>query len=436
MDTTYRSDEPTESRYSRDAQTSRYIWIGALVLFGLALIAIVWYVMAGTRAQTATVVRRDVADWESLRGEVVAPANRYAVVNCRCSAPVSRVFTSVGATVAEGDVLVELSHPTARAAYEAARSEVLAARSSYDQARETYLADVRAAQQRVARAREQVQLARRSSPPIEVPTGMETEAPPTGEQAPREAPTPPTTFGPDASAAEAQLEQARVQLINAQSNMTENLTPYLQRREAAEAAFREAQAGLSTSLIRAPISGQVIEFNATPGQNVDQVADTVIATIADLSRLRVHAELTDQQRGVIGPGTPVQLQFTQLPQEVFEGRVDEIQQRLSEAVSDQEQRLRHIAVISFFNRQGLVKPHMTGQALVKVKEAKAALSVPVGAIERDDQLFFVRANRGGKWVRQNVQIGPSDGVYVVILEGLQEGDVVRVDRSRNELAEA
>lgn len=434
MDTTYHSEAPSETPYARDRERSRYIWIAGLVLLGLVLIAAIWYIMASTREETASVARRDVADWESLRGEVVAPANSYAVVNCRCSAPVSRVFTSVGATVSRGDVLVELSHPTARAAYEAARSELLAARSSYEQARQTYLADVRAAQQRVAQAREQVQLAQRAYPPIEVPTGMETEAPQAGEKAAREAP--PITFGPDLSAAEAQLEQARVQLTNAQDNMAENLTPYLQRRQAAEATFREAQAGLSTSLIRAPISGQVIEFNATPGQNVDQVADTVVATIADLSALRVHAELTDQQRDVIDPGTGVQLQFAQLPQEVFEGRVDEVQQRLSEVVSDQEQRLRHIAVISFFNRQGLVKPHMTGQALVKVKEVTAALSVPVGAIERDDQIFFVRVNRGGKWVRQNVQIGPSDGVYVAIIQGLQEGDVVRVDKSRNVLAEA
>ena len=91
-----------------------------LVIAGLGI-----WAYASTRPWTPAVARRDILASLPLRGKVVAPPVARADVMAPYRAPVARVYASVGDRVRRGDVLVELSHPTAQAAYEQARAELI-----------------------------------------------------------------------------------------------------------------------------------------------------------------------------------------------------------------------------------------------------------------------------------------------------------------------
>ncbi|MEN6544892.1 MAG: efflux RND transporter periplasmic adaptor subunit [Armatimonadia bacterium] len=390
----------------------RWWFIGGLVALCLVLVAVVLAIVSQYRFREAAVTRRDVIAHESLAGSVVAPPNALAVINCHCSAPVSRVFATVGQTVRKGDVLVELSHPTAAANYQAAQQELRLARSTFRQAQAVYASDVNEAQQRLADARAQRQYAAQR---IEIPTGMNEDG----------------GAAPGTNLAREQADEANVQaeaeLATATRRSNEYLEPYRQRLAAASQSFEEAQAGRKASFIRAPIAGQVIELNAQPGQAVDQAPDTIVATVADLSALKVHARLDDAQRGRVRPGMPVTLRLSSLPEETFVGEVQQITVEMGGQVTNREREVQQIAVISFINQQGLAKPEMSAHAIVETERADNALSVPVQAVERDgDGKPFVGVRHRGRWVQTPVQLGPSDGMYVAVLSGLREGEVVRV----------
>src|SRR5436305_1785459 len=59
--------------------------------------------------RSAKVERRDVIASATLQGKVTAPPTKYAEISSPFRAPVEKVYVTLGATVKEGDILVELS---------------------------------------------------------------------------------------------------------------------------------------------------------------------------------------------------------------------------------------------------------------------------------------------------------------------------------------
>lgn len=398
-------------------------WItGGLIILGLAMAAVILALASRYGSREVAVARRDIIARESLAGRVIAPPSDIAFISSHWSAPVSRVLTAVGQTVRKGDVVVELSHPTPAANYQASQQELSLARSAFRQAQAVYATEIHQAQTRLADARaERAYAAQR----IEIPTGM-------GEEGT-------TAQGTNLALQQAQenIAQAAAELAAATRRSNEYLVPYRQRLAAATQSFAEARGGGKVSLIRAPLTGQVLELNAQPGQAINEVPDGLVATIADLDALKIHARLGDAQWRRVNPGMPVAIALSDLPEETFSGEVLQVTVETGGQVTNREREIQRIAVIGFVNRQGLARPEMSGQAVVETERANNALSVPVEAVKQDaDGQHFVRVRRLGRWVRTPVELGPSDGMYVAILSGLSEGSIVQVSGGRAPRAES
>lgn len=418
---------PAQFADTGNSETRRVWLIAGLVALGIILALLIALIAAHSRVQTAQVQRSHIVAWESLTGIAVAPANKYAAVSCHCDAPVSRVFTSVGATVTQGDALVELSHPNAQAAYAAALQELAAAQEAYNGARDNYAVDVRQAQQDLAQAVEAQGSLSPPAPPGQIPTGMNT---PVGETTGAAGVTRPGNVAlPQASVT---ADEARARVTAAQQRMQQYLVPFQQRLTAAQQSFQDASRGVSQSFLRAPIRGQVLELHARPGEPTSAVPSTLIATIADLSSVTIHAPLTDAQQESVRVGMPVQVRVAQLPDQAFSGTVQQITNELVPAVAGQPRDLQRVAVITFVNNQGLVKPDMTARVLVQMADVPSAISVPNGAIQHDrDGQPFVRVRQGARWIVTPVRLGPTDGTLIVVLSGLREGQIVQVRPQRS-----
>lgn len=59
-----------------------------------------------------------------------------------------------------------------------------------------------------------------------------------------------------------------------------------------------------------------------------------------------------------------------------------------------------------------------------VGSAKGATAIPVSALLRTAKGDFVQVANGGWYLRTPVKVGPTDGAWVAVLEGLYEGDTV------------
>lgn len=94
------------------------------------------------------------------------------------------------------------------------------------------------------------------------------------------------------------------------------------RRETAEAAVRRLAAVLAKTRILAPIDGVVVTRSADSGERVE--AGTPLATIANLDRTRIEAEVDEFDSGRVELGDPVQVTAEGFTGKSWKGTVEEI----------------------------------------------------------------------------------------------------------------
>jgi multidrug efflux pump subunit AcrA (membrane-fusion protein) len=408
---------PTTSRVS-----TRTVWpvaiIGLIVLGALA-----FYLSSLNRPKSVTVVRRDIISYVPLKGQAITPPSAYAEAHATYAGTVDKVETTLGATVQKGDVLVELANPSGNETYEQARQNVRAAETAYANAKNQYDQQVKAAEQQLEAARTAAKAS--SAPPTDAMPNSNAETDTTEPAPPEAAPAAPamTTTPLDVATAEQALQQAKM-------DRETGLQSYRQQLDQAREAYRQARAGKDMTRIHAPISGTVITLNAQPGQTVGQ-NNAPVAVIVDRGALQVQAPLTPEQAGVVKPEMPVTLTFDTVANKQFEGKVQRITTQADPAsATGVIKGAQYVALLSFKNSEGLVKPDAAASVSVQAGAAKDVLAVPVEAIQRDQTgKPIVNVLDNGEWEPVVVETGLSDGRYTEIESGLKEGQTVQAVRS-------
>lgn len=331
---------------------------------------------------SATVTRRDVEGYLVLGGQLVTPPTEYADVLSPYRAPIEKIMVSEGQWVREGEVLMTLAIAGATTYYEQARQYVKTA--------ETNLANARGAMNDNL-----VQL-----------------------QAQLKALKARQAAGEDVAV---EMGIIQSQVASEQRMLEANLAPYKVALVDAQRYLQEAQSGAKLSQIKAPIAGTVLKLYAQAGQEVGRERDDPVATICDLAALIVHAPLEPAHVSYVKEDTEVTL--------TFEGIVEEFDGRVSRVVTKPaDGGVMYVAVISFDNKKGLVKPGAKVQgAAVKTGEVHDVLAVPTEAVDKDSSgKPVVKVLKDGKWMPTVVEVGLSGGGYTEIKSGLNEGDTIQV----------
>lgn len=222
------------------------------------------------------------------------------------------------------------------------------------------------------------------------------------------------------AAAEAQLRQAEAeykrtrQLFDARSASEQELT-------AAESAFQSARAQVdrirvlqSYTVIRAPLTGIVIERHvevgdlAAPGQ--------VLMALYDPTRVRIEAAVPARLIPYLSLGHPVDVTLEH-PSIAITGVVAEI-------VGEIDPRSRSRVVrVNLERPEADLLPGAFGRLRVET-EQRDALYIPVSAIVRVGQLERVGVVQDGRIIDRLVRTGPVSGERIEVLSGLSAGDVV------------
>lgn len=201
----------------------------------------------------------------------------------------------------------------------------------------------------------------------------------------------------------------------------------------AKARVEAMKATIDRKTIRAPFDGQLGVRRVQLGQFLN--SGSPVVSLQSMESVYVDFSLPQQRLSLLETGMAVRVHSDAFPDEIFEGELTTIEP----AVDGRTRNLRLQA--SFENSDYRLRPGMFVRVEVVLPEEESVKLIPatsVLAAPYGDSIFVVQErDDGAQIVRQRfVRLGWNVGDYVVIEEGVEEGDLVVSDgafKLRNDL---
>lgn len=225
--------------------------------------------------------------------------------------------------------------------------------------------------------------------------------------------------------AEARLRQARRDMERWESLAERGIAPRVTAEQArtdfetAEAAMEGAQARRGERMIRAPFAGILGLTTVTPGTLVNP--GTVIATLDDLSVVRVDFQVPERYLPMLRRGVAITARADAYPGREFSGRIADLDTRID------PQTRALTARAEFPNPDLTIRPGMSMRVSVAQGE-RSAPAVPEAAVQYEGSGAFVYriASDGERSTAQRIEVraGVVEDGMVEIIQGLDVGDRV------------
>ncbi len=210
----------------------------------------------------------------------------------------------------------------------------------------------------------------------------------------------------------------RVKLAEAALSATE------EQIAASEQAVAEAQKQLDEGTITAPLDGVVASVDVDEGDNVSTV--TTIIHLIDLTSIELVAEVDEIDIPEVKPGQRAIIDVDALPGVPLEGEVTSISPLSIEMAGVVVYEVK-IGIGDFIDYE--LKAGMSASVDIVIDERSNILLVPSRAIKQDSQGNpVVKVMVDEEIEERPVVIGISDGFDTEVLDGLNEGEVVVIER--------
>lgn len=236
---------------------------------------------------------------------------------------------------------------------------------------------------------------------------------------------------------ENQLRQARIAHETARREY-ERLVPLAregavtrQQVEMAKSELDQATVNLEVleenTLFRAPYGGVISErwfepgelYSATPTES----GAPGILQLVQTDPLRLVVQVNESHLRHLQAGDSVRVQLDAWPDREFESRIERIFPTV-----DPGSRTARVEV-QLENRDGDLRPGQFARVSLEISSVQGIVA-PRAALLRgtssDSRDVLFRVNQTGEAIRQVVEVGPKVDDQVIILDGLQEGDLVVV----------
>ena len=156
-----------------------------------------------------------------------------------------------------------------------------------------------------------------------------------------------------------------------------------------------AKQRLDDATVRAPIAGTVLEQLVSAGQVISSATTsasggTSLLKMADLSRIRLRALVSETDVGNVHPGQTASVTVDAFPQRTFTGQVEKIE---PEAVVQQSVTMFPV-LISISNEERLLLPGMNGEVAMLVDRHDGVPAVPLDAVRSVRELPVAAAALG------------------------------------------
>lgn len=393
----------------------------------------------GTKASylTVTVARGNVTDAVQATG-VVEPV-RVARLSFKSSGTIRKIHVKPGDKVNAGQVLAELDDAELVAQLNQAENNLAQARAKWQAlVNGPTPEEIAQAEANVKTARADYESARQSlSRQQEL---FSAGAIPAADLEKAQA---------DFTKAEAALERAE-QALKAlkKGNRPEDIEAAKAQVEAAKAQVDVARANLEGAKLIAPFTGIVSQVKGEVGEKGSTASgDSAFITLIS-EEMQVRLSVNEADIGKVKPDQEVSFSVAAYPERTFSGRVTSVYPQGSTVSNVQV----FDVLVSFADPDHLLRPGMLATANIVVAKKEGVLTVPqmalnfassymrenrAGARRQDSQgslrggappageeRQLVLVLEGDKPVPRRVKTGLSDGQYVEVVEGLNEGEKV------------
>ncbi|MCP4147887.1 MAG: efflux RND transporter periplasmic adaptor subunit [bacterium] len=202
-------------------------------------------------------------------------------------------------------------------------------------------------------------------------------------------------------------------------------------REVAESALNQAKANLDYAAVQlqytrisAPISGVVASVSTQEGETVAAsfTAPTFVV-ILDLNRLEVRAYVDETDIGRINEGQQATFTVDTYRDVDFHGKVTAIYP-MAEIKDNVVNYVTIIDIAPLKNSSHTLRPEMTTTVKIVQESRQNVLTLPKRTIKREGGKKYVHVLKNNQPAKRWITIGWSDGKYIEITAGLNEGDNV------------
>ncbi len=191
----------------------------------------------------------------------------------------------------------------------------------------------------------------------------------------------------------------------------------------AELALEVARKNLEDTKIEAPFSGIIISSDLLPGDMVNK--GTELVTIADISKIRLNAEIDEFDIGKVKPGQSVSITSDALGGKVLTSTVY--------SISPSADIVNNISIFKVTtiidNEDNAIKPGMSADISILIK-SDTGIIVPSKAVSKIRTRSYIKVYEDGEVKTRKVKTGADNGINTVVLSGLEEGDIVVVEQAQ------
>jgi len=186
--------------------------------------------------------------------------------------------------------------------------------------------------------------------------------------------------------------------------------------------------------IKAPISGMVIYVKDRSRQKI-KIGSTVspwsptIATLPDLSAMHSITYVNEIDISKLKIGQKVALGVDALPKKLLEGEVFSVA-NIGQPMPKSDAKVFEVK-IKVFGEITDLKPAMTTSNIIQTGQFSDAIFIPAEAVFENDSLQFVLLENGSQIVKKVVDLGDKNENFIVVNQGVQEGDVLFLNTSKN-----
>lgn len=228
------------------------------------------------------------------------------------------------------------------------------------------------------------------------------------------------------------LVQAQTRLQTAEDSihditMKENeIELVLSEVKRSEISLAEVEERLEETEIFAPINGVIIEKLVEEGQiiasGISNVSGgTAIATIADMSRLFIIADIDETDIGSVKIGHVVKVTADAFPGEAFKGKVTRI---APQGLIENSITIFKVKIEVQGSGKKLLKPMMSANIDIVTKQVENAVYATRAGIRKDDEGEFAMVLKSEQPEKVRVKTGIRNPIHAQVISGLNPGEKV------------
>ncbi|WP_298484299.1 efflux RND transporter periplasmic adaptor subunit [uncultured Maribacter sp.] len=186
----------------------------------------------------------------------------------------------------------------------------------------------------------------------------------------------------------------------------------------------------ANTLIRATVSGMVLDVPVEVGNQVIESNNfnegTTIASIADVEKMIFEGKVDESEVGKIKEDLPLEITIGAIENKTFNAVLDYIAPKGVE-----ENGAIQFEIKGTLSKKDttFIRAGLSANASIILAKADSVLSLKEGLVQYDSKTkkpFVEIAIGEQEFERKEVELGVSDGIYVEVKEGVNEGDKVKV----------